>query len=177
MGKESCHGPGEYRPHPTEGIVCPEQLPPPTHEVIDRDKPHAPCPTCQRRTGRLRRCSRELHDVGDPLTGRPRELTVRYAQYHCRRCGAYFSTDLSDLCPPRGEYTHRVMQLAVRLVVEDDRPYRPASWQLWRDHQVFVPFATIQNWVEGAGEKGGPGGARAVSRSRAGGLQRLRRRG
>jgi hypothetical protein len=24
---------------------------------------------------------------------------------------------------------------------------------LWRDHRVFVPWATIQNWVEAAGEK------------------------
>src|SRR5207253_3633257 len=30
--------------------------------------------------------------------------------------------------------------------------YRPASWHLWRDHRVFVPFGTMQNWVE-AGEK------------------------
>jgi hypothetical protein len=42
--------------------------------------------------------------------------------------------------------------MAVRLVAEDGLPYRPASWHLWRDHRVFVPFATIQNWVE-AGEK------------------------
>jgi hypothetical protein len=25
---------------------------------------------------------------------------------------------------------------------------------LWRDHRVFVPFATIQNWVEAGGKKG-----------------------
>jgi hypothetical protein len=34
-------------------------------------------------------------------------------------------------------------------------PYRAASWHLWRDHRVFVPYATIQNWVEAAGEKKG----------------------
>ena len=33
--------------------------------------------------------------------------------------------------------------MAVRLVVEDGLPYRPASWHLWRDHRVFVPFATL----------------------------------
>jgi hypothetical protein len=43
-----------------------------------------------------------------------------------------------------------VQQKAVRLVVEDGLPYRSASWHLWRDHRVFVPFATIQNWVEAA---------------------------
>jgi hypothetical protein len=40
--------------------------------------------------------------------------------------------------------------------VEDGLPYQAASWHLWRDHRVFVPFATIQNWVEAGGEKGGP---------------------
>jgi hypothetical protein len=34
--------------------------------------------------------------------------------------------------------------LAVRLVVEDGLPYQAASWHLWRDHRVFVPYATIQ---------------------------------
>ena len=42
----------------------------------------------------------------------------------------------------------------VRLVVEDSLPYRAAGWALWRDHRVFVPFATIQNWVEAGGKKG-----------------------
>jgi hypothetical protein len=39
--------------------------------------------------------------------------------------------------------------------VEDGLPYQAASWHLWRDHRVFVPFATIQNWVEAGGEKSG----------------------
>jgi hypothetical protein len=38
-------------------------------------------------------------------------------------------------------------------VAEDGLPYQAASWHLWRDHRVFVPYATIQNWVEAAGEK------------------------
>src|SRR5262249_20263957 len=54
---------------------------------------------------------------------------------------------------PGSQYTHRVINLAVRIVVEDGLPYRPASWHLWRDHRVFVPFATIQNWVEAGGKK------------------------
>jgi hypothetical protein len=56
---------------------------------------------------------------------------------------------------PGSHYTHRVIALAVRLVVEDGLPYRAASWHLWRDHRVFVPFSTIQNWVEAGGKKGG----------------------
>lgn len=58
---------------------------------------------------------------------------------------------------PNSRYTNRVVGLAVRLVIEDGMPYRPASWRLWRDHRVFVPFATIQNWVEAAGKKSGTG--------------------
>jgi hypothetical protein len=60
---------------------------------------------------------------------------------------------MSDLALPHSLYTHRVVALAVRLVVEDGLPYRSASWHLWRDHRVFVPFATIQNWVEAGGKK------------------------
>jgi hypothetical protein len=60
---------------------------------------------------------------------------------------------LADLAAPKCLYTRRVQRLAVCLVVEDALPYRAASWHLWRDHRVFVPFATIQNWVEDAGEK------------------------
>ncbi len=59
-----------------------------------------------------------------------------------------------DLALPNAHYTHRVMHTAVRLVVEDGLPYRTASWHLWRDHRVFVPFATVQNWVEAGGKKG-----------------------
>jgi len=45
------------------------------------------------------------------------------------------------------------VSLAVRLVVEDGLPYQAASWHLGRDHRVFVPFATLQNWVEAGGKK------------------------
>ena len=60
---------------------------------------------------------------------------------------------MTDLAPPKSAYTNVVIELAVRLVVDDGLPYRNASWHLWRDHRVFVPFATIQNWVEAAGKK------------------------
>ena len=67
--------------------------------------------------------------------------------------GANGTVHPDDLAPPGSHYTHRVISLAVRLVVEDGLPYRLASWHLWRDHRVFVPFATIQNWIEAAGKK------------------------
>ena len=41
---------------------------------------------------------------------------------------------------------------AIRLVIEDGLPYRAASWGLSPIDRVFVPYATIQNWVED-GEK------------------------
>jgi transposase-like protein len=78
---------------------------------------------------------------------------VVYSQHYCATCDNFFSADLTDVAPPGSHYTQRVITLAVRLVVEDGLPYRTASWHLWRDHRVFVPFATIQNWVEAAGKK------------------------
>jgi hypothetical protein len=98
--------------------------------------------------------TRILHDLGDPVAGRPRDIRLTYSQHHCTRCRRYFTADLSDLAAPKARYTHRAVALAVRLVVEDGLPYQAASWHLWRDHRVFVPFATIQNWVEARGEKG-----------------------
>jgi hypothetical protein len=152
--KPAKRGPGEYRPDPTEGIQRVEDLPKPTIVKQNRNYAHRPCPRCGRSAYRDQVYVRRLYDVGDLVTGRPRELHVTYSQHFCTACQRYFPADLSDLAPPRGHYTHRVMTLAVRVVVEDGLPYRAASWHLWRDHRVFVPFATIQNWVEAGGEKG-----------------------
>src|SRR5437763_5743015 len=58
----------------------------------------------------------------------------------------------------------------MRLVVEDGLAYQPASWHLWRDHRVFVPFATLQNWLEGGGKKGRQPHGGLVSRLGSGGL-------
>lgn len=88
-----------------------------------------------------------------PLSGRPIDLHICYSTHRCLACRRSFPADQSDLAPLKSQYTHRVQQTAVRLVIEDDMPYRMASWHLWRDHRVFVPWATIQNWVEAAGEK------------------------
>jgi hypothetical protein len=101
--------------------------------------------------GRLSRAAEVLATRFDAARKRSHAVFVQPLSTKCRK---YFSADLSDLAPPGSQYTHRVMDLAVRLVVEDGLPYRPASWHLWRDHRVFVPFATIQNWVEAGGKKG-----------------------
>lgn len=145
--------PGEYVPDVTEGITHVEDLPRPRIEARSRNYPARRCRRCGRRAGRYALASRTLHDLGDPRSGRPADLVVTYSKHCCPHCGRYFSVDLSDLALPKCKYTRRVQQLAVRLVAEDGLPYQVASWHLWRDHRVFVPYATIQNWVEAAGKK------------------------
>jgi transposase len=147
-------GPGEYLPDPTESIQRPEDLPQAKVVKQSRNYPHRPCPGCGRAAYRDRVFHRQLHDIGDLVSGRPHEIDLISSQHYCSACRKYFSVDTSDLAPPGGRYTHRVVALAVRSVVEDGLAYRNASWRLWRDHRVFVPFATIQNWVEAGGEKG-----------------------
>jgi hypothetical protein len=146
-------GPGDYAPDRTEGITRVEDLPAPLFARRSRNYRRRPCPCCGRSCFRQGRGRRTLHDVGCLVRDRPRRLRVVYSQHSCASCDAYFSADMADLAPPGSHYTLRVISLAVRLVVEDGLPYRTASWHLWRDHRVFVPFATIQNWVEAAGEK------------------------
>jgi transposase len=153
-------GPGEYVPDVTEGISRVEDLP--RAKVVKRSRNYSRrrCPKCGRRAYRLRTVVRTLHDLGDPAFGRPRDIQVTYSQHRCPGCNNYFNADMDDLALPKSHYTHRVVFTAVRLVVEDGLPYRAASWHLWRDHRVFVPFVTIQKWVEAGGKKGGRTGHR-----------------
>jgi len=146
-------GPGEYRPD--IAFTRPAALPAPKVRKAERLFTQLPCPHCGQPAPRHTVFTRLLHDLGDLASGRPHDLRLFYSQHHCAGCAKYFNADSTDLAPPGGHYTHRVMTLAVRLVVEDGLPYRTASWHLWRDHRVFVPFATIQNWVEAGGKKGG----------------------
>ena len=146
-------GPGEYVPDVTEGIPRVEDLPKPRIERRSRNWPARACPRCRHRAGRYTMGSRTLHDLGDARAERAVDLVVTFSRHRCLRCGCCFAGDLSDLALPYCLYTRRVQQRAVRLVAEDGLPYRAASWHLWRDHRVFVPYATIQNWVEAAGEK------------------------
>ncbi len=157
-------GPGRYSPDRTEGITNPEDLPRAKLVQRSHNHQHRPCPRCGKRCGRDRVCTRVLHDVGDLVSGRPRDIHLIYSQHHCTRCRKYFNADMSDYALPKAHYTHRVVSLAVRIVVEDGLPYQAASWHLWRDHRVFVPYATIQNWVEAGGEKGGQSNGRRLPR-------------
>ena len=147
-------GPGEYVSDSTEGITRVEDLP--KAKVIKRSRNYKrrPCRRCGKSAYRHRVVTRTLHDVGDPVSERPRDIQVTYSQHYCSRCRVFFNADMDDLALPKSHYSHRVVFRAVRLVVEDGLPYRTASWHLWRDHRVFVPFVTIQKWVEAGGKKG-----------------------
>ena len=161
-------GPGEYVSDRTEGITRVEDLPKAKMVERSRNYPRRPCPQCGHSCYHNRTMERTLHDLGDLVSGRPRDIQLSYSQHFCYKCKRYFNAETSDLAPPKSHYTHRVIALAVRLVVEDGLPYRAASWHLWRDHRVFVPFATIQNWVEAGGKKGGRASRRRLPRRRAG---------
>jgi hypothetical protein len=146
-------GPGEHVPDVTEGITRVEDLPTPRVERRSRNRQARPCLRCRHRAGRYAVACRTLRDLGDARAERPVDLLVTFSRHRCLRCGCCFAADLSDLAPPCCLYTRRVQQRAVRLVAEDGLPCRAASWHLWRDHKVFVPYATIQNRVEAAGGK------------------------
>jgi len=153
IGGIGMFGPGEYGRNASEGILYVEDLPKAKLVRRSRNYKRQACPKCRHSAYRLRTVTRTLHDVGDLLSGRPRDMVLTYSQHRCPQCNFYFNADMDDIAYPSSHYTLRVVSLAVRLVVEDGLPYRPASWHLWRDHRVFVPWATIQNWVEAAGGK------------------------
>ena len=154
-------GPGDYRPD--AAFQRAEDLPRPKVILQEQNYPQLPCPDCERLAPRDRVFTRNLHDLGDLVSGRPHELRLTYSQHYCSTCRKYFRAEQSDLAPPGSHYTQRVISLAIRVVVEDGLPYRTASWHLWCDHRVFVPFATIQNWVEAGGKKSQPKHRRPLS--------------
>ena len=147
-------GPGAYVRDATAGSTRVDDLPKPKVVARKRSRKRRLCPGCGRSAYRLKEVQRILHDLGDTVAGRPQEIRLTYSQHRCLHCGTYFNTGMDDWALPGSHYTHRGVTLAVRLVVEDGLPYRTASWHLWRDHRVFVPFATIQNWVEAGVERG-----------------------
>jgi hypothetical protein len=149
-------GPGAYCPDPTEGITRLADLPKPRVVQQSRNCKHRPCPRCGKSSYRDRVFTRTLHDVGELISGRPRDIALTYSQHDGCKCRKYCNADASDLAPPQSQYTHRVMGLTIRLVVEDGFPYEAARWHLWRDHRVCVPYATLQHWVEAGGKKAVP---------------------
>ena len=165
--------PGEYVPDSTEGIIRVEDLPQPRIERRSRNYKARRCPRCGSRAGRYAVATRTLHDLGDSRAGRPIDLLVTFSKHHCLDCDFFFPADTLDLARPKCHYTRRVQDLAVQIVIEDGLPYQTAEWHLWRDHRVFVPWATIQNWVEAAGEKKSPDHQDHLSGPSAGELFRL----
>jgi hypothetical protein len=163
-------GPGEYVPDPTEGIVDVKDLPAPQLGFDSRSYKQTPCPRCGDLASRHQSDQRTLHDLGDVYTGRPVALRGTYSCPYCSNCRKHCTIDLTDVAPPGSHDTHRVIALAVRVVVAESLPSRPASWHLWRAHRVFVPFATIQNWVEAGGKKSPRAHGRRVSGVGAGGV-------
>src|ERR1700745_713498 len=146
-------GPGEYRPDPSAGITAPADLPQPEIVPYSRNDIRQPCPRCGHQAYRDKQSQRTLHDLGNLDVWCPRYLVVTYSQHYCTKCRKYFSADLSDLAPPGAHYTHRVMDLAVRLVVEDGFAYPPASLDPLREHPVFCPFCHDTELGRGGGEK------------------------
>ena len=157
-------GPGQYLPDPTVGITTAVDLPQAKIVRRSRNFPHLPCLQCGKSCFRKRTRTRVLHDVGDLVTGKPRDSELVYSQHRCTTCNKFFDADTSAYSLPKARYRPRVVSLAVRLVVEDGLPYQAASWHLWHEHRVFVPFAPIQNWVEAGGEKGRPPNVDELSR-------------
>jgi hypothetical protein len=145
--------PGDYLPDVTEGITRGEDLPPPHFERRSRNYRRRKGPRCGRPAPRCSLARRTRHDLGNARTGRPIDLVVTSSQQRwspCRRC---FNADLSDLALAKCHSTPRVPQTAVRRVAKHGLPARSASGPRWRDPRVFVPGATVPNWVEAAGGK------------------------
>src|SRR3972149_656932 len=133
-------GPGEYVPDRTEGITRVEDLPKPKRVRRSRNYSRRPCPWCERTCFRKRTFERTLHDLGDLVVERPRDVHLTYSQHYCCKCQRYFNVDMSDLAPPKSHYTHRVIAMAVRLGVEDGFPYRR--------NQTEIKGVRTHCWIE-----------------------------
>ena len=85
--------PAVYPPDPTLGITDPQMLPPPKLVSRSRNYEHRPCPLCGKSCPRDRIFTRTLHDLGDPMGGRPRDIRLTYSQHHCTRCRRFFGRE------------------------------------------------------------------------------------
>ena len=90
-------GPGEYRPDIAFARL--EDLPQPKIIKQRRNYESRPCPHCRKPAPRDKVFTRQLHDVGDLVSGRPREVQITYSQHYCAACRKYFNADLSDVAP------------------------------------------------------------------------------
>lgn len=120
------HGPGEYKPDIEYKRI--EDLPKAKVLKENRNEPQRACAWCGQSARREHVYPRQWHDVGDLVSGRPIELHMSYSQHHCQKCNKYFMTDVSDIAPPASHYTHRLIALAVRVVVSHN-PFHSISPQ------------------------------------------------
>ena len=120
--------PGEDVPDPTEGIVDVQDLPLPIFVPYEANYAPRPYPRCGHLADRHKCDQRTLHDGGDVRAGRPVALVVPSSSPSCSHCRQHCHVDLSDLAWSGSHYTRRGIDLAVRSVVEDGVPSRPASW-------------------------------------------------
>src|SRR5689334_17532104 len=146
-------GPGEYRPDPSAGITAPADLPQPEIVPYSRNDLRQPCPRCGHQAYRDKQYQRTLHDLGNLDLWCPRDLVITYSQHSWTKCRKYFHADLSDLAPPGAQYTHRVIALAVRLVVEDGLPYRPGELAPLARPPRLCPLCHHPELGRGGGEK------------------------
>ena len=75
-------GPGEYIPDRTEGISRVEDLPKAKLVGRSRNYSRRPCPQCDRSCYRNRTVERTLHDLGDLVSERPRNIRLTYSQHY-----------------------------------------------------------------------------------------------
>ena len=110
------------------------------HQLRSRNFSCRRCPFCGGRGGRWGVASRTVHDLGDSLSGRPGRGASIFATPHIAVWPVVApSLPISPTSPrSKSQYTHRVQQTAVRLVIEDDMPYRIASWHLRRQPPRFL---------------------------------------
>ena len=108
----------------TEGVTDPSQRPKVAVQIPQRSPRRAPCPQCRKSCYLDSEWERLLHDLGSVRSNRPLDLQVTYSKHRCEKCRIYFNTDRSDLAPAGAHDTHRVIQTAVRVVLEDGLPYR-----------------------------------------------------
>jgi hypothetical protein len=78
--------PGEYVTDRTEGITRVEDLPKAKRVRRSRNYSRRPCPWCERTCFRKRAMERTLHDLGDLVVERPRDVHLIYSQHYCCKC-------------------------------------------------------------------------------------------
>lgn len=130
------------------------EIPRPILRILHFDTKKARCPNCHTFCSRENRGQRRAHHLGSLLLDRPVDLEIRFANYYCPNCQKYFvHPGVNKIISPYAQYTHAVKETALAYLTEQGLPLREASWALWRHHRVFVPFATLHNWVLEAGGK------------------------